>query len=344
VTDVLPPAEETIPEMPPGAPPPKGGGALRSLLTKTGGALISVAMVAVLGFLLFRVMPGDPVTTLTRGHPVSGAQLQQLRHDLGLDKPLPAQFADYVVELLHGDFGQSYAYNRPVIAEISERLWPTLLLVGTATLIAAALGLWLGTTSAWRRGSLMDRSSVGVALVLWSTPAFFIGLVLIMLSPDLLPSGGMQDSDTPTAFFPHALDVAHHMILPVITLVAVIYGQYQLVMRASLLEEMHSDYLTTARAKGLREDLVRRRHALPNALLPTVTLVFLHLGMVVSGAITTEAVFSWPGLGQLTFEALKSQDLPLLQGIFIVLVIAVVTMNLIADILLRVFDPRVRAS
>jgi peptide/nickel transport system permease protein len=154
----------------------------------------------------------------------------------------------------------------------------------------------------------------------------------------------MQSPDSPAAFFPHALDVAHHMVLPVLTLVLVIYGQYQLVMRASLLEEMHSDYLTTARAKGLRDDQVRRRHALPNALLPTVTLVFLHLGMVVSGAITVEAVFSWPGLGQLTAEALKVKDLPLLQGIFVVLVLAVVTMNLIADILLRVFDPRVRAS
>ena len=342
MTDFLAPAEETIVE----APSPKGGGVLRYLLTKIGGALVSVAMVAVLGFLLFRVMPGDPVTTLTRGHPVTGAQLVQLRHDLGLDKSLMAQFGDYIVNLLHGDFGQSYAYNRPVSAEIGDRIWPTVLLVGTATLIAAALGLWLGTKSAWHRGGKFDRSTVGIALVLWSTPAFFIGHVLLMLTLkiDLFPTHGMQDIDSPTAFFPHALDVAHHMILPVFTLVAAIYGQYQLVMRASLLEEMHSDYLTTARAKGLRDDQVRRRHALPNALLPTVTLVFLHLGMVVSGAITVEAVFSWPGLGQLTFEALKSQDLPLLQGIFIVLVIAVVVMNLIADVLLRFFDPRVRAS
>jgi peptide/nickel transport system permease protein len=175
-------------------------------------------------------------------------------------------------------------------------------------------------------------------------PAFWLGLVLMMITGDLFPSGGMQRPDSPAAFFPHMLDVAHHMVLPVVTLVAVIYGQYQLVMRSSLLEEMNTDYLTTARAKGLRDDLVRRRHAVPNALLPTVTLVFLHLGMVVSGAITVEAVFSWPGLGQLTYQALNVKDLNLLQGVFIVLAIAVVTMNLIADVLLRVLDPRVRAS
>jgi peptide/nickel transport system permease protein len=341
VTDFLAPVEETIAEAP---SPRMGGGVLRYVLTKIGGALISVGLVVVFGFLLFRVMPGDPVTTMTRGVPISGEQLEQRRHEMGLDKPLPAQFVDYVVKLLHGDFGQSYAYNSGVGEVIGDRIWPTVLLVGTATIIAAALGLWLGVKSAWHRGGPLDRASVGTALVFWSIPAWWLGLLLMMVVGGAFPSGGMQSPDSPAAFFPHALDVAHHMVLPVLTLVLVIYGQYQLVMRASLLEEMHSDYLTTARAKGLRDDQVRRRHALPNALLPTVTLVFLHLGMVVSGAITVEAVFSWPGLGQLTAEALKVKDLPLLQGIFVVLVLAVVTMNLIADILLRVFDPRVRAS
>jgi peptide/nickel transport system permease protein len=341
LTDFLAPVEEQIAE----APSPKsGGGALRYLLTKIGAALLSVVMVVILGFLLFRVMPGDPVTTMTRGKPVTGAQLDQMRHDLGLDKPLFAQFWDYLVNLVHGDFGPAYSYNAPVGQIIGDRIWPTVLLVGTATIIAAFLGLWLGTKSAWHRGGFLDRSSVGVALVLWSTPAFWLGLVLMMIFGGAFPSGGMQSPDTPAALFPHLLDVAHHMVLPVVTLVAVIYGQYQLVMRTSLLEEMHADYLTTARAKGLRDDLVRRRHALPNALLPTVTLVFMHLGLVVSGAITVEAVFSWPGLGQLTYEALKVKDLNLLQGIFIVLVLAVVTMNFLADVLLRVFDPRVRAS
>nr|WP_279493568.1 ABC transporter permease [Actinocrispum wychmicini] len=327
------------------APSPRaGGGVLRYLITKIGAALLSVAMTVVLGFLLFRVMPGDPVATMNRGKPVTGAQLAQQRHDLGLDKPMFAQFWDYIGKLLRGDFGPSYTYNGPAGQVIADRIWPTVLLVGTATLLAALLGLWLGAKSAWHRGGALDRSTVGVALVLWSTPAFWLGLVLMMTVGGWFPSGGMQSPDTPDAFLPHALDIAHHMVLPVITLVAVIYGQYQLVMRASLLEEMNSDYLVTARAKGLRDNHVRRRHAMPNALLPTVTLVFLHLGMVVSGAVTVEAVFSWPGLGQLTYSALVAKDLNLLQGIFIVLVITVVVANFIADVLLRVFDPRVRAS
>jgi peptide/nickel transport system permease protein len=341
VTDFLAPVEETIAEAP---SPRKGGGVLRYLLTKIGGALMSVALVVVLGFLLFRVMPGDPVTTMTRGRPVTGEQLAQMRAQFGYDKPLWEQFVNYIVGLLHGDFGQSYAYNGPAGAIIGERVGATLLLVGTAVVISAAFGLWLGVKTAWHRNGPLDRTSTGVALLFWSMPPWFLGIVLMMVIGGAFPSGGMQSPDSPTAFFPHLLDVAHHMVLPVITLVLAVYGQYQLVMRASLLEEMNSDYLTTARAKGLRDDQVRRRHALPNALLPTTTLVFLHLGMVVAGAITVEAVFSWPGLGQLTFEALKVKDLPLLQGIFIVLVLTVVVMNLIADLLLRVLDPRVRAS
>jgi peptide/nickel transport system permease protein len=341
VTDFLAPVEETIAE----APSPKaGGGVLRYVLAKIGGALVSVAMVVVLGFLLFRVMPGDPVTLMTRGRPVTGEQLDMLRRENGYDRPLWEQFVDYIGKLLRGDFGWSYAYNGPAGDIIGQRVGPTLLLVGTATLIAAAFGLWLGAKTAWHRNGPLDRNSTGVALVFWSIPPWWLGIVLMMIVGGAFPSGGMQSPDTPDAFFPHILDVAHHMVLPVLTLVLALYGQYQLVMRASLLEEMNTDYLTTARAKGLRDNLVRRRHALPNALLPTTTLVFLHLGMVVSGAITVEAVFSWPGLGQLTFEALKVKDLPLLQGIFIVLVMAVVTMNLIADLLLRVLDPRVRAS
>ncbi|WP_037261161.1 ABC transporter permease [Kibdelosporangium aridum] len=341
MTDFLAPVEESIEQVP---PPQRGGGVVRYLLTKVGGAVMSVLMVVVLGFFLFRVMPGDPVVTMTRGRPVSGAQLDKLRADFGFDKPLLVQFWDYLVGLLHGDFGPSYAFNAPAGVVIGERIGPTLLLMGTATVLAAALGLWLGTKTAWRRNGLLDRGSSGVALVFWSIPPWWLGVVLLMIAGGMFPSGGMQSPDSPEAFLPHALDVAHHMVLPVLTLVLALYGQYQLVMRASLLEEMNSDYLTTARAKGLRDDLVRRRHALPNALLPTTTLVFLHLGMVVSGAITVEAVYSWPGLGQLTAQALAAKDLPLLQGIFIVLVITVVIMNLIADLLLRVLDPRVRAS
>lgn len=341
MSDILTPAEETLAEAP---PPTRGGGAVRYVLTKIGGGLISLALVIVLGFLLFRVLPGDVVQTMTRGRPATPEMIEALRERLGLDNSLPEQFVDYLWRLLQGDFGDSYVFNVPVAQKIMERLWPTLLLVGVSTLIAVALGLWLGTRSAWRRGSRFDRVSTGVALILWSTPTFWLGMLLLGATSGLFPTAGLVYSDTPPDFFSQAVDIAHHMVLPTITLVAVIYAQYQLVMRSSLLEEMGADYLTTARAKGLRDDLVRRRHAVPNALLPTVTLVFLHLGFVIAGAVTTETVFSWPGLGLLTYDALRVRDLPLLQGTFIVLAGAVITMNVLADILYRVLDPRVRAS
>jgi peptide/nickel transport system permease protein len=314
------------------------------VLTKVGGGLISLGLVVVLGFLLFRVLPGDVVQTMFRGRPATPEAMAELKSQLGLDDPLYQQFLDYVWRLLHGDLGESYVFRVPVAQKIGERLGPTLLLVGVATLIAVALGLWLGTRSAWRRGSRFDRVSTGVALALWSTPTFWLGMLLLGATSGLFPTQGIVDSDTPPDFLSQTIDVAHHMVLPTITLVAVIYAQYQLVMRSSLLEEMGSDYLTTARAKGLRDDLVRRRHAVPNALLPTVTLVFLHLGFVIAGAVTTETVFTWPGLGLLTYDALSDRDLPLLQGTFIVLAGAVIAMNVLADILYRVLDPRVRTS
>jgi peptide/nickel transport system permease protein len=341
VSDILTPTEEAPAQAP---PPTRGGGALRYVLTKIGGGLISLVLVIVLGFLLFRVLPGDVIQTMFRGRPATPELMAEVAARHGLDKPLPQQFVDYVWGLLHGDLGSSYVFNVPVADKILERLWPTLLLVGVATLIAVALGLWLGTRSAWRRGSRFDRISTGVALTLWSTPTFWLGMLLLAATSGLFPTAGMVYSDTPPDFLSQALDVAHHMVLPTITLVAVIYAQYQLVMRSSLLEEMGADYLTTARAKGLRDDLVRRRHAVPNALLPTVTLVFLHLGFVIAGAVTVETVFSWPGLGLLTYDALRVRDLPLLQGTFVVLAGAVIFMNVLADVLYRVLDPRVRAS
>ncbi|AHH97682.1 ABC transporter permease [Kutzneria viridogrisea] len=321
-----------------------GRGTLRYVATKVGGALVSLVLVVVLGFFLFRVLPGDPVKTITRDAPVDPARLAELRAQLGLDDPLPVQFLRYLGGLLRGDLGQSYNYRQPVLDLILDRVGPTLLLVGTATVIAAALGLWLGVRGGWRRGSRFDRASTGIALLLWSAPTFWLGMVLLTVTGTLFPSQGIIDPATPPGLLPQALDLLHHLALPCLTLVAVIYAQYLLVMRSSLLEEMNADYLTTARAKGLRDDLVRRRHAVPNALLPTVTLIFLNLGMVVSGAVTVETVFSWPGLGQLTFKAINSRDLPLLQGTFIVLAGAVLVMNLVADLLYRVIDPRVRAA
>lgn len=334
--------DEEAPEAPAGSTLP------RYLLLKAGGSLISLGLVVVLGFFSFRILPGsDPAINLTRGRQVSADEVARLRDAFGLNDPLPIQFLHYVKDLFTGNLGVSYVYNRPVADLIVERIGPTLLLTGTAAVISVLLGLWLGQKAAWKRGGWFDKIQTGLALTFWSVPTFWLGLLLLLFFAGtlrLFPAGGMMAPGAHDGVFDLVLDVLWHMTLPVITIVAVVYAQYLMVMRASVLEEMNADYLTTARAKGLNEDQVRTRHAVPNALLPTVTLIFLTLGGLVAGAVTVETVFSWPGLGYLTFQGLSAPDLPLLQGTFVVFSSIVIIMNFIADLIYRVLDPRLRTG
>lgn len=323
---------------------PRGSSLGRYLAGKALGALTSLVMVVLMGFFAFRILPGDPTISMTRGRAVSPDEVARLREQFGLDKPWYVQFGRYVSDLFHGNLGTSYAFNEPVTKLIAQHLWPTSLLTGTAALISIALGLWLGQRAAWRRDSTFDRSTTSLALLWWSVPTFWLGLLLLMLLGGPLPTGGMVTPGETYTGFKHVLDVARHLVLPVVTLAAVTYAQYLLTMRSSMLEEMNADYLTTARAKGLNEDGVRTKHALPNALLPTVTLIFMTLGGLISGAVTVETVFSWPGLGYLTFQALGLPDLPLLQGTFVVFSSIVVVMNFLADLVHRLLDPRLKAA
>ncbi|MET8898547.1 ABC transporter permease [Streptomyces albogriseolus] len=319
---------------------------LRYVAGKLAGAAVSLLAVLVTSFFLFRLIPGDPVKSMTGGRQVSAEQLANYREQFGLDLPLWQQFTDYCGKALTGDLGTSYQFNAPVIDKITEALPNTLLLTGTAFVIYTLLGIFLGTRSAWRHGRLGDRLNTGLALTLYSVPSFWLGLLLIVtLSvgigplPGLFPTGGMESGGEEG--FAYVLDVAHHLMLPVVTLVAVEYGQTLLVTRSALMDEMGGDYLVTARAKGLRDDLVRRRHAVPNALLPTVTLIFINLGRTVAGVILVETVFSWPGLGGLFYQALGVPDLPLVQGLFLVFAAAVIVMNTLADLIYPLLDPRV---
>ncbi|MGW5154297.1 ABC transporter permease [Nonomuraea wenchangensis] len=329
---------------------PARRGTLRYAASKAGGALFSIAMVIVGTFFLFRMLPGDPVRNLAQGRNMTPAQLDLERRRLGLDKPLIDQFFDFVGKTLRLDLGTSYEYKRPVLDLIGERIGPTLLLAGTGLVIAVSLGIWQGTRAGWRHGSSFDRFSTGVSLVLWSVPTFWLGLLLMMVFgvgigpiPGLFPFRGIESVDAPDGFA-YVLDVASHMVLPCLTLVAVVYAQYLLVMRSSLLEEVGQDYVTVARAKGLRDDDVRRRHAVPNALLPTVTLVFMRIGFVVGGAVTVETIFTWPGLGQLFYEAVRVPDFTLMQGTFLLITVAVILMNTLADVVYHILDPRVRSA
>ncbi|WP_128382216.1 ABC transporter permease [Streptomyces cavernae] len=323
-----------------------GSGYPRYVAGKVGGAVVSLLAVLVTSFFLFRLIPGDPVKFMTGGRQVSAEQLAAYRQEFGLDLPLWKQFTNYCGQALTGGLGTSYQFRAPVIDKITEALPNTLLLTGTAFVLYTLLGVWLGARAAWRGGGPGDRFNTGLALTLYSIPSFWLGLLLIIVFavgmgpiPGLFPTGGMESGGQEG--FAYAVDVAHHLVLPVVTLVAVEYGQTLLVTRSALLDEMGGDYLTTARAKGLRDDLVRRRHAVPNAMLPTVTLIFVNLGRTVAGVILVETVFSWPGLGGLFYQALSVPDLPLVQGLFFVFAAAVIVMNTLADLVYPLLDPRV---
>jgi peptide/nickel transport system permease protein len=325
-------------------------GRWRYLAGKVAGAVLSVAFVLVFNFFLFRILPGDPAKSLTRNRYVPADQIAAITKRFGLDKPLPQQFVDYVRSTLHGDLGISYKYQQPVTHLIADRLWPTILLVGLSTLLSAVIGLWLGVRGAWRRGSRADRFTMGVSLTLYAMPEFWLGLILLILLAvgvgplhGWFPTGGMRTANVDYHGLRAAADIGRHLFLPCLTLTLAYFAEYHLVMRSSLLEEKTEDYLVTARAKGLRDALVRRRHAVPNALLPTVTLVLLNFGFVVSGAITVETVYSWPGLGLLSYDALSGPDIPLLQGVFLLFSGAVIVCNLIADVGYGLLDPRVRS-
>jgi peptide/nickel transport system permease protein len=326
-------------------------GTRRYVVGKVLQALLTLAFVLVFNFFLFRVMPGDPATLLLRG---TGALSQEaiatLNRDLGLDQPLPQQFVTYVGDTLRGNFGASLASGDPVSDVIGSRMWPTILLVGTSTIASAVLGLLIGIYAGWRRGSGFDLGSTGFTLVAYSMPEFWFGILILLafasgvgFFPAIFPTGGYQTAGADLTGLSHMVDVLNHLVLPFTTLTVAYLGEYALIMRSSILDIAGEDYVTTARAKGLRDKQVLWRHTVPNALLPTMTLTFLSLGFVFAGAITVEYVFSWPGLGLLTVTAIEDKDFPLLQALFLLFSAAVIVFNLIADLLYAYLDPRVRA-
>ena len=324
----------------------------RYIAGKVLGALLTLAFVLFFNFILFRVMPGDPIALLLRGtSAISQETIRELEHELGLDQPLPQQFVTYVGTTLRGEFGLSLATGRPVTEMIADRIWPTVLLVGAATAASAAIGLVIGIYGGWRRGSAFDVGSLGFSLVAYAMPEFWFGILILMafaggvgFFPSIFPTGGFQSAGVELTGFARVADVLNHMFLPFVTLTVAYLGEYALIMRSSILDVMREDYVTTARAKGLREKHVLWRHTVPNALLPTMTLTFLSLGFVFSGAITIEYVFSYPGLGLLTVEAIDGKDFPVLQALFLLFSATVIFFNLLADLLYARLDPRVRAG
>ena len=317
----------------------------RFVVAKVMGALGTLAFVVVFNFFLFRVVEGDPVANLFRGRNLTPDQREQLRVDFGLDGSTWEQFVRYVEQTVQLNLGRSYTTNQPVVDEIWEAMPATLALVGTATILSTLLGLWIGTSAGWSRGTRRDRLLTSFSMVTWSTPEFWLGMILLTFFAarlELFPTGGISDPSSDASGVAQLADQAWHMFLPCLTLTVAYLGEYALIMRSSVVDVMREDYLTLARAKGLRDVQVRNRHAVRNALLPSTALIAINFGFVISGAITVETVFSWPGLGLLTFDALRGPDLPMLQGLFLVFSAAVILFNLAADLLYPYLDPRVR--
>jgi len=319
----------------------------RWLAGKVAAALVTLAFVLVFNFFLFRVM-GDPTTQLARLPQSTPEEIEKLRADYGLDKSVVGQFADYVGDTLRLDLGISQRTRERVWDEIATAMPWTLLLVGTGTLLATLIGSWLGVIAATRRGQKADDGLLGFSLFTYAAPEYWIGIILILVFAVWIPVLPAGQQVTPgvefSSFFAEALDVAEHLILPATAMTLMLLGQYFLIMRSSMVDVLTEDFITVKRAIGLPWDRVVRSHAVPNALLPLVTLSAIQFGGVVAGAITIETIFSWPGLGELTFTAINDKDFPVLQGTFLIFSVGVIVANLLADCLYFALDPRVQSK
>lgn len=319
------------------------------LLRKIGIAVITLVVVIVLDFFLFRVLPGDPVrAVIGRNVRISKESQEALRVQFGLDKPVfPDQFIATVSQWAQGNLGVSWSFRQPVTEILRAKLGNTLILVTAGQFFSIVLGVALGLFAGWKRKTPIDVGSLTFSLITWAIPTFWLGIILLAAGSTWLglPTGGtLNPSNIGKPFWEIWPDYLYHLFLPTLTFTIVYLGEYMLIMRSSILEVLGEDYILTAKAKGLSHWQVLRRHALKNALLPIVTLVALNLGFTVAGAIYIETVFSYDGLGKLFQEALDKKDFPLLQGAFLLLAVAVIAANLIADVIYTYLDPRVKAN
>jgi ABC-type dipeptide/oligopeptide/nickel transport system permease component len=309
--------------------------------------LISVPVffgITMLSFGFVRLAPGDPVRMMVNPEYMAGGAEEYIarrRAELGLDQPIPIQYLAWSAEIARGNLGYSYHDRRAVGDILKERVWPTTKLMGTALLVALLLGVPLGIVAALRQYSALDYGSAVLSLATISTPSFFLGLAAIYvfaLKLDLLPTAGMF-----TAGAPYTLtDDLRHLILPAGILGLNLAGPFTRYTRTSMLEVIRQDYLTTARAKGLRDRLVVVRHALPNTLIPLITYVGYQVPVLCAGAVVIEQIFTWPGMGQLALASITQRDYPVLMGFTMAIAVLVLISNLLADVAYAVVDPRIR--
>jgi peptide/nickel transport system permease protein len=295
--------------------------------------------VTVIVFLVIWLIPGDPATAIL-GTYATPENVAKLNHDLGLDRPLPVQYLIWLGNVLSGDFGRSYILHRPVIDEVLDRLFPTLLLAGTALVLSSVFGVLLGIIAAIRQNTWPDKLITVIVLVGISTPSFWLGILLIFwfaVGLTWLPVGGMRD-----LFGDGGLgDTARHLVLPAVTLAVVAGAVLVRLTRGNMLEVMRQDYIRTARAKGLSEWRVIYKHAFRNALVNVIPIIGLEAGFLLGGAVYVETVFQWPGIGRMLVSAISTRDILLVQGGVLIVATAYVFINLLTDIVQSILDPRI---
>jgi ABC-type dipeptide/oligopeptide/nickel transport system permease component len=305
------------------------------------GAVVTLAVV-VGNFFLFRLAPGN-AANLGLVPNASPEMRESLERHFGLDHSTATQLKDYLLQLAHGNLGVSFANRQPVAANLWTALVNTLTMVVPGLLLALALAVITGVYAAWRRGSASDHTLRAVALTMFAIPGQWLGMVLLYVARGHLPAGGISDAFlSGTGFQTELADRLQHMVLPCVTYALIVYGAFMIVLRTSLVETLSEDYILAAKAHGLSNKVILRRHALRNALLPLVTLVGLTIGTLLAGVILVESVFSWPGLGEAIYNAVTARDYPMLQGAFLLLTVAVVLSNLVVDLTYSYLDPRVR--
>jgi ABC-type dipeptide/oligopeptide/nickel transport system permease component len=331
----------------------------RYLIRKFSLATLTLIVVVVFNFFLFRILPGDPARALIGIGRMKPDAVERINQQFGLDKPIwmdfdklkegdfvgavDSQFVAYISNLSQGNLGVSFSNKLDVKEILLDRVWKTVLLLFTGLIVAILLGSILGIIASWRRGTKLDLGILIWGLFTWSIPTFFFGIILMILARGHLPTGMMVTVGLkPEDGLVYWRDVAKHLVLPTITLGIGFTSSYMMVMRSSIVEVLSEDYILTAKAKGLNNFQILRDHALKNAMLPMVTLLALSLGYTVGGAIQTETVFSWPGIGRLIFDSVGKQDYPVLQGAFLLLAVSVIGANFLADLIYTLLDPRIQ--
>ncbi len=321
---------------------------MRTVASKIAQALAVIVAVIVLNFSLIKLTPGDPAVVIAGESGASSPEaLEQIRIDYGLDKPFLTQLWTYLKQVVQGDLGESFFFNQSVTSLIWARLWPTMLLVGSALIFAIVFGVLAGIFTARRPESGASNAVTVFALIGYSMPVFWTGLLLIILLASvfkILPVSGMRDIQFEGNWLAAVFDVLKHLVLPGLTLGFLYLAQYSRLSRASMLEVLQSDFVRTARAKGLAERAVVYKHALRNAVIPVVTVAGLQFGSLLSGALLVETVFNWPGLGRLAFDSILRRDTTVLLGVLLISSVLVVIVNLLTDVVYRMIDPRIRVG